>query len=199
VEAADDLSISHVTINVDDPATNGRGIFTEVSSNTTVSDVTINLTGTPGFPRAVLNQGTLTMYRSSILNTTTLSTSVGVSHFSGATTTIYDSTIKITGGSTTQGVTSNGGTVSIFSSKIEGTGATGVDYGIQETTIGTTVNIDRSIISGDTKALVNGTASGVFNVGATQLIGGIDSSGGGTFNCIGVFDGAYAALGTSCI
>jgi hypothetical protein len=91
---------------------------------------------------------------------------------------------------------SNGAT-----SLLQGLNALGfgsLSNGIRNTGSAGGVDIDASVLQGDTSSIGNVSGSTV-RVGATKLYGAVNNSGGGIVKCIGVYDGAtYTALSATC-
>jgi len=110
-------------------------------------------------------------------------------------------TIEVSGDNWGYGIY-NGGTSSapvLQDVTVSSSGSSTADYGLYNGGGSQTLRIDRSTISGGTNSIRNGPqASPTLLVGASQLDGPIDNTGGGTFTCAASYDGSYAALTASC-
>jgi hypothetical protein len=114
--------------------------------------------------------------------------------------TMKDVTVTVSGATTNYGSRNHDASVTILESVIKTSGGTW-NISIHNMVTGETtytVIINNSQINGDTSTIRN-TAGFTTLVGASQLAGGaVDTSGGGTLTCAGVYDEDYTFYASSC-
>ena len=85
-----------------------------------------------------------------------------------------------------------------MSSEIHGLGTS---WGIGAFNInGTSVTqIDHTTVEGSSYGASNSTTGDRIYMGASKLIGSVQSTGVGGYTCVGAFNGSYGALSTACL
>lgn len=139
-----------------------------------------------------------TILKSSITVANGTSTSIGLNGGSSGSATVIDTTISTSGGGAAIGIDMDNGTFNLRNVSMEMSGGSSINTGIRMLTSSGIVNLERSTISSSDKSLDIDVGSTTVNIGASQIDGTVDNSGGGTLTCVGAYDGSFAALDTSC-
>jgi hypothetical protein len=100
-----------------------------------------------------------------------------------------------TGGlSATAGIGNFDSSPTLIGVSSSGSSSNGLSVGMLDSSSPHTFTIQNSIIAGDNGSIFN-SFSYIVNVAGTQLIGPVS---GGTFHCVGTYDGSFTQLSTTC-
>lgn len=112
--------------------------------------------------------------------------------------TIANSTIAVANGTNNYGFYNAHSSLTVNNTIATVTGGT-VSYGIYNTAPSGnyTVKIDNSQVLGSSNS-IRGDSEFTTYVGASKLEGGAVTANGGSFSCVGVYDGSYVSLNNSC-
>jgi len=169
------------------------GVYNGSSSSPTMLNVTAAASG-GAFSTGVFNDSSSPTMLNVTATASGASYNHGVYNFNSSSPTMTDVTAIASGGTDSYGVCNTDSSSPVMTDVIAtASGASSDNYGVYNTGAAGTLTIHRSTIGGTDNSIVNSSAYTV-NVGVSQLDGAIDNSGGGTFNCVGVYDGNFVAL-----
>lgn len=96
------------------------------------------------------------------------------------------------------GLFNEGGQLSVLGSEVYGIGASqGIGaFNINGTSI---TKIDHSTLEGSSYGATNSTIGDRIYIGASRLIGSVQSTGAGGYTCVGAYNGSYTALSSACL
>jgi len=96
------------------------------------------------------------------------------------------------------GLFNEGGQITVLSSEVHGAGASqGIGaFNINGTSI---TQIDHTTVEGSSYGATNFTVGDRLYLGASKLIGSVQSTGAGGYTCVGAYNGSYIALSSACL
>jgi hypothetical protein len=198
-DTVSDFVLNHVTATAEASTTLLTVIGIETSTGK-LANVTVagDGTGASQSDGMTLTDSTVTIVDSDLTGADADTTNRALT-MTNSTISVYSSRLSGAGGTSAQAFFFGNDTItaSLFDVHAQGSGGTenfGIVNGVGDSP---TVEIFHSVISGADAAIKNFSTATV-RVGASQLDGGTDNTGGGTFTCVGAYDETFAALDASC-
>lgn len=111
---------------------------------------------------------------------------------------IRGSTLSASSSGRAWGLFNEGGQMSVLSSEVHGIGTSqGIGaFNINGTSI---TQIDHTTVEGSSYSATNFTAGDRIYMGASKLIGSVQSTGAGGYTCIDAYNGSYSTLSSTCL